>query len=96
MPDHDIDDSIETIHEHLIATAELPIDREANRWIGEAEAVVADLVGADVDRSVLERRLGHVADLLGHVEETGNDDATAHVQAATQLTDQTLAAIETG
>lgn len=74
------------IHDHLTATQELPVDRTASRWIGEAEAVTADLVGADVSEDVLCERLGHVRELLANVEETEHLAADEHVADARQIT----------
>lgn len=85
-----IEDAVSELHAHLAATGELPIDREANRWLGEAEAVAADLVGADVPRTVVESRVGDVRELLSHVSETGQPDADDHVAAAIRVADAIL------
>jgi hypothetical protein len=73
------------LHDHLVATAELPIDRDANRWIGEAEAVAADLAANDLPPSTVAERVGHVRDLLAEVEETDNPEADEHVAAAREI-----------
>lgn len=78
-------DRLIELHEHLSATQELPIQREANRWIGEAAAVVRDLVGEEVPAPVVEARIETVADLLAHVEATENEAADAHVAEARDL-----------
>jgi hypothetical protein len=80
------DERIRELHEHLVATQERPVDREASRWIGEAEAVAGDLVGGDVDPTVAARRLGHVRDLLAEVDSTDDAEADEHVAAAQDLT----------
>lgn len=90
----DIEAMVAKLHDHLVATAELPIEREASRWIGEAEAIADDLVGTGVDRSVVHKRVAHVVDLLEHVEETGNQSADEHIEAAKTLAERTLEAIE--
>lgn len=94
MTDDDVRASVAELHEHLAATRELPVERGASRWIGEAEAVAGDLVGADASREVLRDRLGHVRDLLANVD--GTDDATAdeHVAAARRITRDLLDRLE--
>lgn len=77
-----MDGRVEELHDHLEATAELPVDRGASRWLGEAEAVAGDLVGRDVERSVVETRVEVVLDLLAEVDGTGNPEADDHVEAA--------------
>lgn len=73
------------MYTHLEATAERPLPETANRWIGEAEAAAADAVGPDVPLSVVEKRAGHVRELLANVEETGDETADQHVAAAREL-----------
>lgn len=73
------------IHEHLAATRELPVERAARRWIGEAEAVAGDVAGADVDPDVARDRIARVADLLANVEATGHPAADERVAAAREL-----------
>ncbi|MHB9285734.1 hypothetical protein ACKVMT_01680 [Halobacteriales archaeon Cl-PHB] len=80
----DLAEAVATVYEHLTATEELPLDPEANRWIAEAEAVVADLERGDPDPETVERRLATVLDLLSEVDSTGSSDADAHVAAARQ------------
>ncbi len=77
---------ITELHSHLEATEELPLREEANRWIGEAQAVAADLVDAPDD--VVARRIEHVRELLSHVEETGHPAADEHVAEARALADR--------
>jgi hypothetical protein len=83
--------TVERLYERLRATAERPVEPSASRWIGEAEAVVGDLVGADVDPEVLEERVGHVADLLSNVDGTGDREADDHVKAARGIAAELLA-----
>jgi len=79
------DDRLRRLHEHLAATAELPVERDAARWIGEAEAVAADLAAAPADDAVMAERVGHVRDLLSNVHETGHPEAEDHVAEARRL-----------
>jgi len=84
----DIDDPAEAvaaIHCRLAATRELPVERSAARWIGEAEAVAGDLVGEAVPAAVRRERIGRVRDLLANVESTGHPAADNHVAAAARI-----------
>ena len=94
MSEPSVGELVAKLHEHLEATQSLPVEREASRWIGEAEAVVSDLVYADVEASVIEMRVTHVVELLEHVDGTGDDDADEHVLAARELADRILEAVE--
>ncbi len=83
-------DLVARLHEHLLATAERPVEREASRWLGEAEAVAADAARGDASADVVAKRVGQVRDLLGHVEGTGDPAADDHVAAARDLADRIL------
>lgn len=88
-----LESRLRQLHEHLVATRECPIEREASRWIGEADAITDDLVGAgmaDLDPTVIEKRIGHVAELLSNIEETGDSTADEHVNAARDLANAIL------
>ena len=80
-----LDARLRALHDHLAATAELPVETDASRWLGEAEAVVADVADGDAPRSAVETRIRQVRALLTHVEDTGNGDADDHVEAARGL-----------
>ncbi len=82
MTESDRDSLVTELHAHLAATAELPIDRDANRWIGEAEAVAADLAANDLSPATVEERVGHVRDLLEEVDETDDPEADERVASA--------------
>lgn len=82
---------IAELHEHLAATAERPVERTANRWLGEAEAVAADVAAGDIPEEVLKERVRTVRDLLSHVESTGDPEADEHVERARTLVDEILA-----
>ncbi|MFC7155441.1 hypothetical protein ACFQPA_08230 [Halomarina halobia] len=79
---------LERLHARLEATADLPLDRTANRWLGEAEAVAADVARGDAPEAAVERRLDQVRTLLSHVEGTGHPEGDAHVEAARALLDE--------
>jgi hypothetical protein len=73
------------LHEALTATAERPVERTASRWIGEAEAIAADLIEAPDDPAVIRDRAAHIVSLLENVDQTGDRTATEHVEDAKVL-----------
>lgn len=83
--DPDTAELIAALHDHLRATAELPVETRASQWIGEAEAVVADVDGGDPPPSAVATRVEQAADLLANVEGTGDDEADRHLAAAREL-----------
>lgn len=85
-----VDDLLDDLRDRLVATAERPVDREANRWLGEAEAVVDDVAGGDVADDTVRKRVEQARDLLEHVDETGDREADEHVEAARDLTERIL------
>ena len=93
MAREELESEVKQLYQHLAATRERPIEREASRWIGEADAIAADLVGpeiADLDLGVIHNRVGHVADLLSNIEGTGDSTADEHVEAARDLANTIL------
>lgn len=82
---------VDQLHVELEATEERPVDRAASRWIGEAQAVAGDAAalaaGADDEgtRATVHERVGHVSDLLGNVDGTGDEAADERVAAALAL-----------
>jgi hypothetical protein len=73
------------LNDRLEATEELPVRPDASVWLGEAAAVAADLVDADLPRSVVVERVGRIAALLAEIETTGNDRADDHVRASERI-----------
>ena len=93
MAREELESEVKQLYEHLAATRERPIEREASRWIGEADAIAADLVGpeiADLDLGVIHNRIGHVADLLSNIEGTGDSIADEHIETARDLANTIL------
>lgn len=84
----DLRNLVADLHDHLEATAELPVEARASQWLGEAEAVAEDAVGQDVPESVVEKRVGQVRMLLSNVEGTGSETADEHVAAARELAEE--------
>ena len=78
------DDPRVELYECLAATGELPVDRTASRWLGEAEAVAADVRDVD-DPTVVADRAGTVAELLAEIETTGHPEADEYVRRAREL-----------
>jgi hypothetical protein len=96
MTDSDLRAHVETLHDHLAATAMLPIREDASRWLGEAEAVSGDLtVGPLPPNEVVRTRLGHVEHLLENVGETEHAEADSHVESARDALAEALAMLET-
>jgi hypothetical protein len=93
-PPDDLDALLDSIHDHLAATQELPVERAASRWIGEAEAVARDLAEANLESAVVAERLGHVDSLLDEVETTGDESADEHLDRAKVLTKRALETID--
>jgi regulator of protease activity HflC (stomatin/prohibitin superfamily) len=80
--DADDADDLAALHDNLASTAELPVERSASRWLGEAEALAADLRESDLPDDVVADRLATIEKLLRQVEETGDQRADEHVAAA--------------
>ena len=83
--DERLSERVERLHRELEATEELPVDRTASRWIGEAQAVAADAASGGLADDVVRERVGHVVELLGHVESTGDETADERVETAREL-----------
>lgn len=81
-------ENVEAIHDHLAATAELPVDATASTYLGESEAVARDALDAARagEHGVVRMRLGQLEELLSHVDETGNPAADEHVAEARRRT----------
>jgi len=86
-----VKDELVDLHEHLRATAERPVERTASRWLGEAEAVAADLATSDLDDAIVDERLEAVEHLLDEVDATGDAAADEHVETARAIVSRLLA-----
>lgn len=93
MVETDVRTRVETLAAHLDATAELPMRPDVTHWVAEADAVASDVAEADLPADVVADRLGHVRELLSHVDETGDEEADEHVAAAKALADELLDAL---
>lgn len=80
-----LDEGVARIHEHLRATEQLPMETAATHRVAEAQAVVADLDGADLPPERVRERLAHVRALLEGVEGTGHPEGDDHVATAREL-----------
>ena len=78
-------DPIESLHDHLIATEERPVEREAGWRLGEAQALAGQIAVGDVDDDVIRERAGEIVELLAAIDGTGDRDADDHVAAACEL-----------
>jgi len=81
---------VSSIHDHLAATEELSLDEEANRLLGEAQALAADAEAGDLDAETTKERVEEVLDLLGEVDGTGHDEADEHLAAARRAAERAL------
>ena len=89
--DEETRERLRSLHEHLAATAERPVERTASAHLGEAEAVAGDVAeDPAVSPSVVRSRVETVADLLSHVDGTGDDEADDHVERARELAAEIL------
>lgn len=86
----DVAELAASLSNHLAATEELPLESDANRWLGEAHAVASDVADADVDEDTLVERVETVMDLLAKVESTGHEEADEHVAAARRAGERLL------
>lgn len=90
-PASSVRDDVEALHEHLVATAERPVEPAASRWLGEAEAVAADVAeDPEASTAVIRERAAQVRDLLSQVEGTGDDAADDRVASARALAEAVL------
>ena len=80
-------DPATALHEHLAATEERPVEREAGWRLGEAQALAAEVAGG-VDESTAARRADEIRTLLAEVDGTGDGEADDHVAAARELADR--------
>jgi hypothetical protein len=75
-------DLVSSLHDHLEATEEHPLETEPNRILGEAQAIAEDLTEADLDTERIEERVEQILDLLDELDGTGDETADEHVAAA--------------
>jgi hypothetical protein len=80
--------SLASLHDHLAATEQRPLETSANRWLGEAQAIAADLATADLDDETVRSRTETVLELLSEVDGTGDEDADEHVAAARRIAER--------
>ena len=85
-----LDELLASLHDHLEATEELPLEESANRLLGEAEAVAADAAQGGLTEDVARERVEKVAKLLAEIDGTGHDEGDQHVAAARRAADRIL------
>ncbi|MFC4542050.1 hypothetical protein ACFO5R_08935 [Halosolutus amylolyticus] len=88
--DDALDERVRELHEHLAATAELPIDRTTNRWLGEAEAVARDAATSDLDPETTKERVRQVQHLLAEADDPTDDEAATRVATAREVCESIL------
>lgn len=85
----EIDGLVSSLHDHLAATEDHPLDAETGRLLGEAQAIAADVDESDLDYETTQERVGEVLGLLGDVETT-DDEVEEHVAAARRAAERVL------
>jgi hypothetical protein len=85
-----VDERLDSLCAALERTAERPLPRSANRWLGEAQAVAMDLREGDPDPETTLDRLETVEDLLAEVEGTGDEAADLALEEANELLENLL------
>ena len=83
-----MDERLDELADHLRATGERPVERTANRWLGEAEAIATDVAEHDLDPATRQERLSKIDGLLSNVDGTGDDRADGHVAAAREIVEE--------
>lgn len=80
-------DPVAALHEHLAATEERPVEREAGWRLGEAQALAAEIADGSsaVDDATVVRRAAEIRGLLAEIDRTGDRKADDHVDAAREL-----------
>jgi len=74
--------AVDALADHLTATAERPVPPATNRWLGEAEAVARDAASEGLDTETRRKRVRQAAELLESANETGDEIADDHIEAA--------------
>jgi hypothetical protein len=81
-------DPATALHERLVATETLPVERDAGWRLGEAQALAADIATGDPDAAVVRERADEIQTLLAAIDGTGDETADEHVAAARELAAQ--------
>lgn len=89
-PNVDDGDELQALYDHLRATEQLPIDRTANRWLGEAQAIAEDLAESDLDDDTVVHRVEKVLGLLEEIDATGDEEGDERVTAARTVAERIL------
>ena len=84
MTDPDFDPAT-ALHEHLAATEERPVEREAGWRLGKAQALAADIAAGGLEEAVVSDRAAEIETLLAGIDRTGDREADDHVAAAREL-----------
>jgi len=83
--------AVDALASHLTATADRPVPPATNRWLGEAEAVAHDATSDDLDSATRQKRVRQVATLLESADETDDEIADRHIEAAIECCQVVLA-----
>lgn len=86
----DVDDLLASLHDHLEATEERPLTEDANRVLGEAQAIAAEVADHDLDSEATIDHVREILDLIDEVDETGDPEADKHADAARRAAQRVL------
>lgn len=86
----EIDGLVSSLHDHLAATEDQPLEDDVSRLLGEAQAIAADIDESDLDYETTQERVRKVLDLLADIDTTGDDEADEHVAAARRAAERVL------
>ena len=89
--DGSLEERLHRLHRTIEATASHPLDRETNRWLGEAEAVAEDAATSDLDAATAAKRLRQVRHLLDEAGSPDHEAAADRLEAAGELCEDLLA-----
>ena len=85
VDDESLDERLHRLHRTIEETATYPLDRQTNRWLGEAEAVAEDAATSDLDADTAAKRLGQVRHLLDEAGSPDHEVAAERLNAAREL-----------
>jgi hypothetical protein len=86
----EVEGLVSSLYEHLEATEGLPVETDASRILGEAQAIAGDLHQGEPDNETIHERVETVSELLAEVDGTGDSEADEHVAAARRATQRIL------
>lgn len=86
----EIDDLLSSLHEHLEATAEKSPSEELPNELQDAKAIAGDAATGNLDRGSVHERVEDVKELIADIDDTGDETADEHLDAARRAADRIL------